>query len=138
MNKIVYTSDLIKVMSLFESFTHARLRDCLVTPSGYLFVVEQNEMGKAIGSRGCNVRKLEGLLKKRVKIVEFSDNPVSFIKNLIYPLQTSDVSPVDDKLVLTATDIKTRGLLIGRNASNLRGFEDVVKRYFPVREIVVN
>lgn len=138
MNKIVYDINLIKVMSLFETVTRAKLKDCIKNPSGFLFVVEQNEVGKAVGSHGKNVHSLENALKSRVKIVEFNDNPVSFIKNLIYPLQVAEVVSVDGNLVLTAQDSKTRGMLIGRNATTLRSFEAIVQRYFPVNEVKVN
>ena len=138
MNKIVFDSNLIKIMSLFESVTHANVKDCIKTDNGFIFVVGEHEVGKAVGSRGKNVRLLENKLNARIKIVEFSDDPVSFIKHLIYPLQASDVSSVDGKLVLTAEDSKTRGLLIGRNATTLRSFEAIVQRYFPISEIKVN
>jgi len=35
-------------------------------------------------------------------------------------------------------DLKTRGLLIGRNAAHLRSYEEIMKRYFPVKELKVN
>ena len=38
---------------------------------------------------------------------------------------------------LDPKDLKTRGLLIGRGASNLRFFEAIVKRYFPIDELKV-
>lgn len=137
MNKIVYDRALMQVMSLFESVTRAALKDCIKTSSGFIFVVAEHEIGKAVGARGRNVRLLEQKLKTRIKIVEFSDDPVSFIKNLIYPLQAVDVSSVDGALVVTAPDHRTRGLLIGRSAEILRSHESIVKRYFPVTKMRV-
>jgi len=137
MNKIVYDSALMQVMALFESVTHAVLKDCIKTNSGFVFVVAEHEIGKAVGAGGKNVRLLEHKLKARIKIVEFSDTPVSFIKNLIYPLQAVDVSFVDGVLVMAAPDSRTRGLLIGRGAETLRSYEAIVKRYFPVAEVRV-
>ncbi len=135
MSKIVYDSALMQVMSLFDAVTHAVLKDCIKTSFGFVFVVCEGEIGKAIGSGGKNVRLLEHKLNAKVKIVEFSDAPVSFIKNLIYPLQAVDVSFVDGVVVITAPDRRTRGLLIGRGAEILRSYETIVKRYFPVTEV---
>lgn len=137
MNKTVYTSTTLQRMALFENVTHARLRDCVENDAGYIFIVEPNDIGKAIGTGGKHVHKLEQLLKKNVKIVEFSDNPVSFIKSLIYPLQATTITSIDGKLIITPKDSRTRGFLIGRNATILRSFEAVIQRYFPITEVVI-
>lgn len=137
MSKIVYDINAMKFMSLFENVTRARLKDCIIKDNMVLFIVQPNEISKAIGSKGGNVRKLENLLKRKVRIAEFAEEPVNFIKNLIHPLQVREITEKEGTYVLTPVDLKTRGMLIGRNASNLRSFEEVVKRYFPVKEIKV-
>ena len=135
--KIVYDIDAMKFMSLFENITRAKLKDCIIKDNMILFIVQPNEISKAIGSKGANVKKLERMLNKRVKIVEFASEPVNFIKNLIHPLQVKEIKEEDGIYTLAPVDLKTRGMLIGRNASNLRAYEDVVKRYFPVQELKV-
>jgi N utilization substance protein A len=127
----------MKFMSLFESITRAKLKDCIIRENTVLFIVHPGEIGKAVGSKGANVRKLERALNKKVKIVEFSPEPVNFIKNLIHPLQVKEITEDEGIYTLTPVDLKTRGMLIGRNASHLRAYEDVVKRYFPVKELKV-
>lgn len=138
MSKIVYDINLIRIMSMFERMTNVQLKDCISLPGEFVFIVNQNNVGKAVGNKGRNVHLLENALKSRIKIVEFSDDPVNFIKNLIYPLQATDVESVDGQVILTVGDGRTRSMLIGRNASNLRSFEAIVQRYFPIKEIRVN
>ena len=138
MVKIVYDIAAMKFMHIFESLTHARLKDCIPGPNQIIFVVHENEIAKAIGRGGVNVRKLENKLNKRVKIVEFNADRSRFIQNLIAPLEIIGMEiKDDDRVVLTAKDLKTRGLLIGRDASNLRSFEAIIKRYFPIKELRV-
>jgi hypothetical protein len=48
-----------------------------------------------------------------------------------------EIAEEDGVFILTPVDLKTRGMLIGRNATNLRAFESIVQRYFPVKEIKV-
>ncbi|MEM4263414.1 MAG: NusA-like transcription termination signal-binding factor [Candidatus Woesearchaeota archaeon] len=136
-SKIIYDEKIMKFMSIFESITHAQLKDCVNQEGIVIFIVQQNEIGKAIGAKGSNVHKLERVFNKKVKIVEFSPEPVSFIKNLIYPLQVKEIREDDGTYVITAVDLKTRGMLIGRNASHLRAYEAVVQRYFPIKELKV-
>jgi len=135
--KIVYDMSAMKFMSLFENITRSKLKDCIIKESMILFIVQPNEIGKAVGAKGVNVRKLERLLNKKVKIVEFNPEPVNFIKNLVHPLQVQEITEDEGIYTLTPADLKTRGLLIGRNASHLRAYEEIVKRYFPIKELKV-
>jgi len=135
--KIIYDMSAMKFMSLFESITRSKLKDCIIKDTLVLFIVQPNEIGKAVGAKGVNVRKLERILKKKIKIVEFSPEPVNFIKNLVHPLQVKEITEDEGVYIMTPVDLKTRGMLIGRNASHLRAYEDIIKRYFPIKELKV-
>jgi len=137
MNKIKYDINVMKFMQLFENMTRARLKDCIVADESLLFIVEENEIGKAIGKNGSNVRRLEGLLNKRIKIVEFSNDVKQFIRNFVMPLQVNDVSEDDGIVTIVGPDTKTKGLLIGRDSKNLNNLKEVVGRYFKVENIRV-
>ena len=135
--KIVYDMSAMKFMSLFESITRSKLKDCIIKENMILFIVQPNEIGKAVGAKGVNVRKLERILKKKIKIVEFNPEPVNFIKNLVHPLQVKEITEDKGTYTLAPVDLKTRGLLIGRNATHLRAYEEIIKRYFPLKELKV-
>lgn len=138
--KITYTIDTIKYMSLFQSRTRASLKDCYVDDlSGILtFIVQPGEIGKAIGKHGIMVRQLEQLMKRKIKVVEFHPRLGEFVKNMIMPFQAASVQDDDGTVTITPIDLKTRGVLIGRNASALRNLEKNVKRSFPgTKEIKV-
>jgi len=138
MKKIKYDIDLMKYMSLFESLTRTKLKDCFFDNNGQLiFVVEENQIAKAIGKGGANAKKMENVLKKRIKIVEFNPDVKQFIRNLVYPLNVVDINSKGDVIIITGPDTKTKGLLIGRNSRNLDNLSDTVKRYFEVSSINV-
>lgn len=134
--RIKYDADILKFMSLFESLTRSKLKDCIVNEK-LLFVVEPNEIGKAIGKGGSNVKRIEGLLRKKVKIVEFNADVCQFVRNMIYPLQAKDVNEDNSVVTITGPDTKTKGLMIGRDARNLNFLKDIVKRYFDIEDIKV-
>jgi transcription termination/antitermination protein NusA len=137
-SRIKYDSSLLKTMAFFESITHAKLRDCLVLPSGnIIFVVEEGDMAKAIGRGGENVRRISAALKKKVKMVEFSPDPVTFLGRFVSPVRPKSIAQDGSRLVITAESSGDRGILIGRDAFNLRNMETVLQRYFDVREIRV-
>lgn len=137
MNKIKFDLDSMKFLSLFQSITHTNVKDCIVESGRMTFVVPQGEIGKAVGKNGVNVKKLEKALNRKIKIVEFNPEIIQFIKNLVYPLNVMDVTEEDGKVIITPSDSKSRGLLIGRNAQNLRGYEGIAKRYFKINELRV-
>jgi transcription termination/antitermination protein NusA len=135
---LVYDLALIQHMNLFEKLSGAKLKDCIVSEGEILFIVEPNEMAKAIGKHGFTVKKLENAFKKKVKIVEFSPEVKSFIKNLVTPLKIKDVLEEEKVFTMIPQDVRTRGLLIGRNASILRANEAVIKRHFEINELRVS
>ena len=137
MAKIIYDLQAMKIMTLFESITHAKLKDCILEKELALFVVDEGEIGKAIGKKGFNVKKLERMLKRKIKIVEYSPNIQQFIKNLVHPAQLKDIKEENDVITLVPADLTTRGVLIGRNASALRFSETIIKRYFTLKELKV-
>ena len=136
MNKIKYSQDLMKFMSIFETITQTKLKDC-IQDDYLIFIVQENQIAKAIGRNGNNVRQLQNILKKKIKIVEFNPDLLIFTKNLISPLKAKDIKIDENVIIIQGIDTKTKGLLIGRNAKNLREYESIVKRYFPIKEIKV-
>lgn len=121
----------MKYISLFESLTGAKLKDC-VANDVIMFIVRENEMGKAIGKKGVNIRRIEGLLKKKIKLVEFNENVLQFIENLIKPIKAKEITNEDDVINIYADDTKTKGMLIGRDRNKINSINEIVKRYFKV------
>jgi len=138
MNRIKFNADLIKFISLFESLTRAKVKDCIEDGKSLLFIVEENEIGKAIGKKGENVRRIENALKRKIKIVEFNSSMLDFIKNLVSPVQLVDISEEEGIVTIRASDLKSRGYLIGRDGQNLRKYEEIIRRYFDITEIKVS
>jgi N utilization substance protein A len=137
--KIVYDMGTMQVIAHFEQMTRARIKDCVMSEQQVVFIVEPGDIGRAIGPRGANIRRLEAALKKKIKIAEYSDELVSFIKNLVYPIDVKEIKEQEDGVViLVPPDLKARGLLIGRNAQTLRAYEAVVQRFFPIKELKVS
>lgn len=136
--KIKYDLNLMKFMSFFESLTNTRLKDCFIDKNSLLvFVVKENEIAKAIGKKGVNVRNIKEKLNRKIKIVEFNPHLETFVGKLINPLKAKEIKVDDNVVTITGPDTKTKGLLIGRNGQNLRNYEEIVNRYFDIKEIKV-
>ena len=136
MERIKYNSDVMKLMSLFESLTGAKLKDCIANDN-VMFVVEQSEMGKAIGKKGSNIKRIENLLKKSVRLIEFNDDASKFVANLIYPAKADDIKEEEGVVSIYAADTKTKGSIIGRDRHRINMVNNIAKRYFDIKEVKV-
>jgi len=139
MIRIKFDANLIKTMTFFEAVTHAKLKDCVDEGEKMVFIVEPGQLFKALGKNTANLKKLEVKFNKKIRIIEFHSEKLTFIGKAIAPLRVDDMEDNDDGIVtLKSSDMKVKGLLIGRAARNLRNLEAVVQRYFPeVKEIKV-
>ena len=136
MLKIKYDINLMKFISLFENLTRAKVKDCIEGET-LMYIVENGEISKAIGKGAINIQKIEGLLRRKIKVVEFNENLCSFVANLIRPLKVENITEENGIVTITDKDNKTKGLLIGRNAKNLANHKNIVSRYFEIQDIVV-
>lgn len=137
MARIKYDINLMNYMSLFESHTGAKLKDCIADDDKLLFIVQPGDMGRAIGKNGANIKKLEAMLRKSIRVVEFADDVVQFAKNCIYPLHADDISINENIIAIKCRDSRTRGLLIGRDRKNVNSLKETIGRHFDVKEITV-
>ncbi len=136
MSKVKFDSESMKLIMFFESMTGAKVKDC-ISNEKLIFIIEENEMGKAIGRNGVNIKRAENKLKRKIKLVEFSNDVLQFVKNLIYPMQVPDISQENGIITICGKDTGTRAMLIGRERQNINKLIDVVRRYFDVKEIKV-
>jgi len=83
----------MRYISLFESITRANVKDCIIddVQSRIIFVIKQGEIGMAIGRGGRNIHTLERMTGKKHEIIEYSEEPVQFIKNALKPAMVKEV-----------------------------------------------
>lgn len=135
--KVVFDVNVLNIMNAFDRITHAKLKDCIVEEDKIIFIVAENEISKAIGKNAENVKRLAEVLKRKIKIVEFSSELIKLVKNFIHPLKVNNITEENGIVVIETADSKTKGFLIGRAASNLRKLEEHIRRYVDVNEIKV-
>ena len=133
MTRIKYDINLMKFISFFENLTRSKVKDCIDSGSSLIFVVQKGEIGKAIGKNASNIKKIENLLKRKVRVIEFDEDVAKFVRNVLAPIKVDEVELVDSKVVIRDPNMKTKGMIIGRDASNLKKHKEIVSRYFPIK-----
>lgn len=136
--KITYDANTMKLLTLFETITRAKVKDCFEKSGLVIYVVEPGQIGKAVGKGASNIKRLERMIGKKLRVIEFSGDLVGFVAKLIFPNKAKDIKYEDGIVTITPEDSRSRGYLIGRGGEILKGNEEIAKRYFSeLKEIKV-
>jgi len=141
---IKLTTDQMRLISLFQNVTGASARDCVEDEkqNRVIFVVSEGKMGLAIGKGGSHIRNLQNIVKKSVELVEYSDDPVEFLKNMLNPKLVTEVK-LNKRLdgttqAIIIVDPKKKGIVVGREGRNAEKARLLAKRYFEITSVLIN
>ena len=134
----------MRLISLFQNVTKATARDCLddEKQNRIIFVVNEGKMGLAIGKGGCNIKSLQNILKRNVELLEYSDDPIKFLKNILNPKLINEVKldtkPDGSSQATIIVDQGNKGLVVGREGRNAEKARLFAKRYFDISSVQIN
>jgi N utilization substance protein A len=143
MTEIKLTSDELRLMSLFQSVTSATARDCIVDEKmdRVIFVVNKGQMGLAIGKGGSTIKQLQNVVAKKIELVEFSDDPAEFIRNMLNADMVNDVRISDrsdgTRQAVVTVDQRKKGAVVGREGRNAEKARLLAKRYFQITNVQI-
>src|SRR5690349_14378088 len=106
-----------------------------------IFVVNKGQMGMAIGKGGSNIKQLQTVINKRIELVEHSDQPAEFVKNIFNSDMIHDVKINDrmdgSKQALVVVDAKKKGLVVGKDGRNVEKARLLARRYYNITNVLV-
>lgn len=132
---VIFDQKIIGYINVFEKYTHTNVKDCFSDDGSLIFVVETGEVGKAIGKKGINIKKLGFKFKKRIRVIEYHPDPIVFVRSLLM-VEPEEIVEEDDRIIIRSKNTKEKGLIFGREKSNLKKMQEIVKRYFDVELVV--
>jgi transcription termination/antitermination protein NusA len=130
--RVKISQETLGLTTLMERLTGAKVKDCFQNEETLYFVVAAGDLGKAVGRKGSNIKTISKEFGKKIKIIEYSDSLVKFIKNVIYPLKVAEINHEESNVIIRDSSKKTKSLLIGRGGKNLNLLNRAVKRFFSV------
>jgi N utilization substance protein A len=114
--------------------TKATALDCVIDDrfDRVIYVIRPGDMGLAIGKKGENIKRLSGVLGKRIEMVEFAESPDAFITNIFKPAEVTSVEHQPDEgpvnvLVRQKGDL---GIAIGKAGCNIEKARVLCRRFF--------
>jgi N utilization substance protein A len=140
---IKFTTNEIRYIALFESMTGAMVKDCIVDDENgrVTFLVKKGDMGLAIGKKGSTVAKVQKALDKGVEVIEHSNDPVEFIKNLMAPAKVRSIRILQkengEKIATVETDPKNKRIAIGRGGQNIERARLLARRQHNISNIII-
>ena len=137
------TQDQLRLMSLFEGKTHVPARDCIEDEKHkrLIFVVNEGKVGAAIGKGGVLIKAAQHTLRQDIEIVEYSEDPVKFLTNILRPKIVNEVkinSRTDGtKTATVMVDPSKKALAIGREGRNASKARLLANRYFGITHVTI-
>jgi len=138
MGKFRLGTEEIKYMTLFETLTGARVKDCVQVQNAMGFLVNEGDMGLAIGKNGSNIGKVRNVIGKSIFVMEFSDSLNEFIRNLFRPIKTKQIRVYklnNEKIADININKRDRKKAIGQEGVRIKIAKELSKRHYGIDNI---
>ena len=140
---IKFTGTEMRYIALFESVSGASVKDCIIDEEQgrVIFVVNEGQVGVAIGRGGRNIHVLERMTGKKHEIIEYSEDAMQFIKNALKPATVREVriteKPDGKTIAVVAVNPRDKGVAIGKNGRSAERLRFLAKRYFQIQNVSI-
>jgi N utilization substance protein A len=134
------TLDLIR---LFNSVTSVPAKDCIFIENDgiVVFIVANQDVGKAIGRKAMNVKFLRDKTQKDIDIIGFMEDPTEFLRNVFLPAKVEEIIFQDrngQKVAIVRAGSDQKGIIIGRNGRNINKAKLLMRRHFDFDDVLIN
>jgi transcription antitermination factor NusA-like protein len=122
----------LRHLNLFVKVTRVPTRFCFSYNNALIFCVPKNKVSQSIGKNAENIRKIGGIIKRRVKVIqkpEGIEDAKWFIEKIVSPVEFKDLEVKGNEMILTAGQ-QSKAALLGRNKRRLLEMQGIVKDYF--------
>ena len=139
--KLKIDNETFRYLNAFGTLTGVSALDCFELRDEVVYLVEPGKIGIAVGKGGSNIKKVENLLKKSIRLVEYSSDPVTFIRNVIYPAKAKNVyistKSSGEKVINIQADARLKKALMRDGKKIYRLLSMLVERHFPSYRVEV-
>lgn len=137
MTRLKLDQELLGISSVIEKLTGVYVKDCFREEDTIYIVVNPGQLGKAVGKGGVVIKRVQFQLRKNVRVMEFHESAVEFVRNVIYPLAVEEILEQEGQIIIRDSSRKVKSQLIGRDGKNLAVVKRAVQRFFPGKEVKV-
>ncbi len=140
--KLTIDNETFGYLSAFNTLTGVSAIDCFLPHENEIvYVVEPGKIGMAVGKNGANIKKVEGHVKKQIRLVEYSNDPITFVRNVLYPLKVPNIyistKSSGEKVINLKADARLKKVLLKDRQKMLKLIAALVERHFPQYRVEV-
>lgn len=136
---IKLTNEELSHISLFQRITSAEVEDCIIMGSDIVFLVNAQDMGKAIGKKGINIKNASRALRKNIILLERSSGIEDFLKNALKRIEEKEINEVKiiDKNEKKIAVVKLSDAF-GVKSKTLKILKKLLERRFNIADIEIH
>lgn len=132
--KVKLDTHLIQTINYFQNLTGSSVIDCINEGDEIYFVVAKGHYGLSVGRGGSKIRNAERMLKKSIRIFEYSPQPEEFIKNAIPEAQGIVIKGDGIDVRVRQQD---RAKVIGKAGKNIKIINRFLERLYGLGNLKV-
>ncbi|MFC1455014.1 NusA-like transcription termination signal-binding factor [Candidatus Undinarchaeota archaeon] len=126
----------MECIGLFQGITNADVKDCIIESSQVIYVVDEGQIGSAIGKGGVNVQKVRSNLGKNIRVCEYNSDPKKFIKNLLGAVKPHEINIKNNTAFITLSP-EDKGSVVGKDGKNIKTLTKILERQYNIRNITI-
>jgi N utilization substance protein A len=138
-NRIKLSIEDIGLITSFENLTGASVKDCIVNNDRgkITFIVAEGQAGIAIGKGGMNIKKFENKLKKKIEVLEFSEDPIKFVTNIFRPIKLKNAYVAEKSDGTKVLYVSPERSNVGMIKAKTKSAKEYIRKYFDIDDVVV-
>ena len=135
----VIDMQLMRYINLFAKTTRVQTTKVFVYNNQIVFAVPKAKVSEAIGKGAANVKRLNEILRKKIKVVAMpaiDDNEGigKFVEETVAPVEFNKIEVKENSVVVTAGR-QSKAALIGRGRQREKELADVLKNFFHIAKL---
>ena len=140
--KLTIDNETFGFLSAFGTLTGVSAIDCFMpSDKEIVYVIEPGKIGIAVGKGGVNIKKVENFVKKQIRLVEYSSDPITFVRNVLYPIKVPNLyistKSSGEKVINIKADARLKKLLLKDRQKMLKLIASLIERHFPQYRVEV-
>jgi len=130
---------LMRYINLFAKMTRVQTTKVFVYNNQIVFAVPRAKVSEAIGRGAVNVKRLNEILRKKIKVVAMpavdDDSGIGkFVEETVAPVEFNKIEVKENSVVVTAGR-QSKAALIGRGRQREKELADVLKNFFHISKL---
>ena len=134
----------IRYMNIFGRITQVSAKHCFSYNNMLVFAVPASAVQQAIGRDNSNLKRLSGIIGKRIRIVAQPrgiQDLQGFVATLISPAKFERLEMIESaeggqkELAITTSGRENKAMIIGRERAREKELKEILEQYFRIKNV---